>query len=295
MQNRTCPRKSQRPETPREEEEEDKKRKDESKLRTNPKEPGEQNRDPEAVRCTTGNNIDNGHFEKGCSGNNTRNHNGNCSDDKKKKLVSVWASAWGAVHSAPQILGRFFWKTGVLALETVRLALLFAYLAWESGAASDWPVWVLVCVSSGPPDVIVITVEGVLSRLSSTMFFFLCTYFFCLVISLVALLNMSTKCYTLTDNIVVSLSSFLLCFFFMLVFYAVTKEIVGGRILMALFATFVFIVIELFLIAFTVIVLSEPKIFAAAISESLDVPRRILASIFRCSALSRRPVMHHEP
>ncbi|KAI5191736.1 hypothetical protein NECID01_1617 [Nematocida sp. AWRm77] len=127
------------------------------------------------------------------------------------------------------------------------------------------------CVCTVLSDCTVYTVVGALmAGMGNYVFFFLCTYFFCLLGSLVFLLWFSMQCYTLTDNIVVTGSSFVLCSFFMVLFYTTTKESVSGGVVATLLATFLFIGAELFIIALVVILQSDPDFFRSLFYEATD-------------------------
>ncbi|OAG31829.1 hypothetical protein NEDG_00304 [Nematocida displodere] len=143
----------------------------------------------------------------------------------------------------------------------VSLAFLYHCSFFGSAGAIDASQWVLTCGIGGLT--IVSTANGIASGVSNSLFFFFCAYFFCLLGALVVLLNFLTLCFTLTDNIAVSGTSFIVCSCFMVLFYTATKESVCGGVLSTVAATAFFFVIELFIIALVVVVLLEPALVVA--------------------------------
>ncbi|KAI5170712.1 hypothetical protein NEFER03_0171 [Nematocida sp. LUAm3] len=168
--------------------------------------------------------------------------------------------------------------------------LSFFFMLWSVnayGICGGCPsiIW-MVCFSFGNSSFVdLVRTIGV--RVSSSIFFFFCSYFLCLFGALCLLLHFSTVCFTLTDNIAISGSSFVLCSFFMLFFYAFTKETVQGGIVSTILAILFFIGIELFMIAFLVIILSEPEIFFASLSR-LHEYMQIFISIGKRRSLERK-------
>lgn len=117
--------------------------------------------------------------------------------------------------------------------------------------------------------------------ISNSMLFFFCSYFFCLLLSLAFLLHFSSACFNVTENVVVSGSSFVVCSFFMLLFYITTKESVRGKAINTIIAMVFFFILELFIIAILVILLIGPELTVEAVS-AISHQMRSLYLFFAC-------------
>lgn len=156
-----------------------------------------------------------------------------------------------------KLIFRFPYVGGVLAGYCLLLFGRKASLVPE-GVALNYVVLYLAALFStercAPLDVL----KAVYSQVAGSIVFFFCYYFGTLLVALVLFLTLSSNCYNITDNIVLTASSYIASSMFMLLFYTFTKEAVGGRVLFTCFATLLFLLLEFFLVALIIVGLVMP-------------------------------------
>jgi len=132
----------------------------------------------------------------------------------------------------------------------------------------------------------------VFSGAGDSVVFFLFFYFLCLLCSLLFLLNLSMQCYSLTDNAVVSISSFVACPFFMVLFYLVTKASASVGLLSMFLSVVMFVFLELFIIAGIVVFHCDPEILSSAGNETKEAALEAVRYVASFFGFRRTEVRH---
>lgn len=127
-----------------------------------------------------------------------------------------------------------------------------------TGVLFNYVLLYLSSISTSRKLAVLQTFRAVYVQTTGSIFYFCCLYFVVLLFSLIVLLTLSSNCFSMTDNIVFTACSYIVSIVFLVLFFLLTKDSMGGAILSAFLATTLFILLELFLIALIIIVIVEP-------------------------------------